>query len=274
MTAAESLTSANWDTHTVVYRTRTGGRWRDYCDALHRRLIASHLLMPPRRVLKTDLFDEAAGTGLIEALASGSNQRVIGLDISRGVLSDAMARNAQLVAPVADLRSLPFANDSLDTIVSNSSLDHFESVADLEVALAELSRVSAPGAQLLITLDNLACPIVALRRLLPYRLLHRLGLVHYPLGATLTARGLRRRLNMVGFEVDQMVTLMHVPRLIALHWCNRADRRADRCADRRAAVPSDASLPLIRWMLGWEILGKLPTRHLTGHFIAAVARRS
>lgn len=258
----------DWDAHTDHYRTEAGGRWRSYCDRLHLAVIAAQGIPAPddsaaSTVYKTDLFDEAAGTGLAAGLADLlSVERVIGSDISAGVVTDAVRRCPVVVAPVGDLRSLPFRNGAFEVVVSNSSLDHFETRAELRVAIGELARVVRHGGRLLITLDNLASPVIALRALLPYRILRRLGILQYPVGVTLTSRTLRRELESVGFHVERTFTLMHVPRVLAIPWCVRADRRgrpgAERTVDR---------------LLRWEVLGRLPTQHLTGHFVGAVARK-
>jgi SAM-dependent methyltransferase len=72
---------------------------------------------------------------------------------------------------------LPFVDEAFDVIVSNSTLDHFGSWAELGASLHELHRVLKTRGLLIITLDNRANPIVALRNAAPFPLLHRLGLV-------------------------------------------------------------------------------------------------
>ena len=75
------------------------------------------------------------------------------------------------------MRHLPFAQGAFDGIVSNSTLDHFQSLDDLLVSLKELFRVLRPGGQMILTLDNLSNPIILLRNWLPLRLLKRLKIV-------------------------------------------------------------------------------------------------
>lgn len=254
--------SADWDAHTLGYREASAGRWRAYCDEVHRRLLAEHLPVPGPTVLKTDLFDEAAGAGLVPGLA-GSVGQVVGVDISTAVVAAAVDRNPRLLATVGDLRALPFGDAVVDTVVSNSSLDHFATRAELAAAAGELHRVVRPGGRLLVTLDNLACPVVALRAVLPYRLLHRLGVLPYPVGVTCTARGLRRLVRDHGFVVERTFTFMHVPRVVAVPLCARADRRS----------PSSTE-PTVGRLLRWEFLDRLPTRRVTAHYIGVVAVRT
>lgn len=255
--------SREWDDHVAPFLRHRGGRWRTYCDHLHLLLVDTHLPSPGPRILKTDLFDEIAGEGLTEILLHRSRTEcVFGIDIAASVVSRALQTSSRLVAPIGDLRHLPFDTCAFDDILSNSSLDHFHSRNEIRMALRELHRVLRPGGRLLVTLDNLSCPVIAVRAVLPFRLLRRLGLMKYPAGATLTRRGLAAMLKDVGFEIMGRSTLMHVPRILAIPLCSRADRRDSTDHSRT-----------VRRLLRWEIFGRLPTRLVTGHFIAVLARR-
>ncbi len=63
--------------------------------------------------------------------------------------------------------TLPFPDGAFDRVFSNSTLDHFDSRDDIREALRELARVLHPEGELLLTLDNLANPVVRLRNALP-----------------------------------------------------------------------------------------------------------
>ena len=75
----------------------------------------------------------------------------------------------------ADVRCLPFVDGVFDLVVSNSTLDHFETSREIERAVAEIHRVLAPRGLFILTLDNPANPAVALRNALPFALLHQVG---------------------------------------------------------------------------------------------------
>jgi demethylmenaquinone methyltransferase/2-methoxy-6-polyprenyl-1,4-benzoquinol methylase len=109
----------------------TGPRYRR--DALRRAGLA-----PGMRVL-----DVATGTGLTarEALSIvGNTGRVIGLDPSAGMLTEANALAIPLVRALGE--KLPLRAASFDFVSMGFALRH---VADLDALLQELHRVLVPG---------------------------------------------------------------------------------------------------------------------------------
>lgn len=230
--------------------------WRRYCDALHVDLLQRWAPAGPiGRVLKTDLFDEAAGTGLVRTLSSTADQ-VVGIDISTTAAVAAHRRGVR-DAVRSDVCRLPFADGAFDLVVSNSTLDHLPDAAAIDTALAELLRVTSPGGVAIITLDNPRCPTVAMRTVLPERWLRATGLVPYEMGATLSLPALERSAERVGFRVDDRTTYMHVLRVTALRSAGRS-RRPDEWVERA---------------LRRERRARGATAQLTGHFVAVRAVR-
>lgn len=252
-----------WDDATAAFGDDgAGGAWRSHCDDVHRTLLAGWLVgRSVQRALKTDLFDEMAGGGLSDEMALYA-VAVHGIDVSASVVAGASAKRAGIRACRADVRRLPYADGVFDLVVSNSTLDHFARGSDIAASLRELHRVTAAGGTLLITLDNLSNPIIAIRALIPFRALRALGLVPYYVGATTTRRGLAKLLSASGYRVEATTTVLHVPRVIAVRWCARSDRLGD---GQRAR--------LLRRLANWERLGRWPTADFTGHFVAALAVR-
>lgn len=237
--------------------------WRRYCDALYISLLDRWL--PPgedraRRALKTDLYDEALDDGLVPRLAQ-SAQRVFGLDLSLPFVHAANRRHAALAAALTDARALPYAAGSFDLVLSNSTLDHFPTTEDIDLALAEIARVTRAGGTLIISLDNLSNPIIRLRQFLPSSPLRRLGLMPYYVGATLDRKGMVAALERAGFQIHELTALMHCPR-VAMVPIARGLSGSTRAASRFA-----------RALMSWEHLEKLPTRYLSGHYVAAKAVR-
>jgi len=164
-------------------------------------------------------------------------------------------------AVVCDVRHLPFAAGTWDGVVSLSTLDHFPALEEIRRSLGEIHRTLAPGGRLFVTLDNHANPILWVRSRVPWRLLWRAGLTPYYVGASCGPQACRRLLEEAGFRVKQMRAIVHVPRVVALPLCGVLSRLAPPGVRRRA----------VRLLLALEWLDRLPSRWLTGHFLAAEA---
>jgi hypothetical protein len=123
--------------------------------------------------------------------------------------------------------------------------------------------VLRPGGQLLLTLDNLANPVIALRNALPFRLLHCQGIVPYYMGATYTPRRLQHILQQVGFDVLDVDAVMHCPRMLVVIMARALEGRLKLKTHKR----------FLRGWMAFERLAQLPTRFLTGYFIAVRATK-
>jgi SAM-dependent methyltransferase len=260
--AGPKATADYWDRIADEWGQGRGSSWRAVSDAVNGDLIGRWLPpVPGGSVLKTDLFDELAGTGLVPRLLD-SFAAVAGIDVSPGLVARVRERHPRLDARVADVRRLPFEAEGFDAVVSNSTLDHFASVDEIGVSLRELHRVLRPGGTLLVTLDNGMNPIVAARNALPARWRSATGLVPYQVGATCRRpRELRALLQAAGFDVAALDAVMHCPRVIGVIAGSAVDRRAG--AGGRSAYA--------RALVGCEGLSRLPSRFVTGHFLAALA---
>ena len=252
-----------WDSLTAEWCRHRQTLWREHSDAVNCALLARWI---PERgadcALKTDMFDEMCSAGLYPFLATRA-RHFVGIDMSVSVLQNAKSRHAGIHGVAADVCQLPFAGEIYDLIISNSTLDHFERVGEIRKALAELFRVLRPEGELIITMDNPDNPIVALRNALPFRLLNRLGITPYYVGATLNARDLRLLLEETGFRVMEITSVMHCPRVIVVALANLLQRYA----------PSWMQQGFLRVLMAFERLASLPTYRLTGHFIAMRATK-
>ena len=237
--------------------------WRRHSDRVNARLVGRWL--PTTRLsclLKTDAFDEAVSAGLFPQLAERA-ATVIAIDISSAALAAAALKYRDLAVVAADVRRLPFVDGSLNAVVSLSSLDHFQTFDELAASLRELYRVLPPGGELILTLDNLMNPLVALRNALPFSLMNRLGIVPYRIGRTAGPRRLQELLEKTGFTVKEMGAVLHVPRVFVVALANLVDR-----------LGSDAiRRGFLGFLLGFERLARWPTCYLTGYFVAVRARR-
>jgi demethylmenaquinone methyltransferase/2-methoxy-6-polyprenyl-1,4-benzoquinol methylase len=111
-------------------------------DRTWRRAVARSLdLSPADRVL-----DLAAGTATSSAALARTGADVVGCDFSLGMLQAAKPYDGvELVA--GDGLRLPFADASFDAVTISFGL---RNVADLDVALAELLRVTRSGGRLVV----------------------------------------------------------------------------------------------------------------------------
>ena len=215
-------------------RTRRHLFLRAYGDEVNRLLLRRWLPKSAGRVLKTDLFEEAVGDGLAPLLGERF-QRVDAIDVSRAVVDEAARRHPEVNVVCCDVRELPYEDGTFDAVVSTSTLDHFENVADIAAALRELRRVLAPGGTLIVSLDNPANPLVAMRNALPFRWLHRIGLVPHYVGATCRPGELQKLLAQRGVRRERDDSDHARPP------CHRARGRARDGHDARPRAPGTAA---------------------------------
>src|SRR5689334_14991835 len=125
-----------WDKIATEWSGNTShSLWRFHSDAVNIALIEQWLpSQPAHRLLKTDLFDEACTNGLYPLLAARANH-VVGIDLSPLTLNVSQKRHPDMLTGGADVRRLPFADNSFDAIVSNSTLDHFETRQEIRASL-------------------------------------------------------------------------------------------------------------------------------------------
>lgn len=235
--------------------------WRSHSDAVNITLLQDWIAARQFcGILKTDLFDEAVSEGLYPLL-SRHGQRIHGIDIAAEPVNAAMARYPELDGRCADVRKLPFGDQYFELIVSNSTLDHFRSTAEIDLSLSELFRVLKDGGELFISLDNLQNPMVWLRSKLPASLLKKLHMVPYLVGKTHTRRGLISALERAGFRVLETRPVMHCPRVLAVAVAGVLEKYA-------AKKQQQGFLAMLS---KFEHLAKLPTKNFSGHFIAVRA---
>ena len=220
-------------------------------------------LSQARAILKTDLFAEGMcpkRAFLWEILKINGN--VTAIDLSREICA-AAGKAASLCVPghppkivTCDIRKLPFAGDSFDLIISDSTLDHYENQSDILRSLQELNRVLTPGGTLVITLDNkdnITEPL--------FRLWIKLGLAPFYSGRTYSLRELKQALEKTGFRITDDAAILHNPRFFT------------KVAVRLVRLfYGDKGSPQIRKLLHYfDSLEKKKTRLMTAQFVAVRA---
>jgi SAM-dependent methyltransferase len=259
-----------WDT--II--ERPGGRdhedlWRAHLQGIYEKLMDRWMAgLQEGLTLKTDLYDEAISQHNVLPLCANKEEGVIGTDVSFEVAAAAKRRMLRTWrgwhnAVCSDIRWLPFKSDSFDAVISNSTLDHFSKKESILDSLREIHRSLKPGGSLFITLDNPSNPVVFLRNAVPYRLLKGSRLIPFYMGVTLSESQLVRTLKACGFDVRESMAIVHSPRILAIwtgHILNRTGNKKIK--------------QYLRRILGiCERLEELPTRHLTGYYVGAIATK-
>jgi SAM-dependent methyltransferase len=219
-----------------------------------------------QRILKTDLFAEAFGVEQFFLDIIPAQSDVVAIDVSIEIVSQAksQARNRGLDAGsylCCDVKKLPLRDSSVDLIISDSTLDHFATEAEIITALGELGRVLKGGGTLILTIDNksnLTYP--------PYflvRLWMKLGLAPYFIGRTLSLSQLRRALKEIGLVLEENTAILHYPHPDGLvRWLELSLRSLSRGRLDNA---------IRKWLAGLNRLEGSKIKYLTGRYIAVKA---
>jgi SAM-dependent methyltransferase len=111
------------------------------------------IALSSRKILVTDLFDEAFQLNNLFYLSSQSSSKAVGMDISSVIVKKTKNNLGTRNILVCDVRALPFKKGCFDIVLSPSSLDHFPK-NHLISSLNEISRVLKSGGKAVVTLHN------------------------------------------------------------------------------------------------------------------------
>ncbi len=241
---------------------KTGNLWRTHSNSVNSALLDRRLSPGglSESLLITDLFDALFDRGLLPILRPRC-RNLFGMDISESVVNKAKRDCPDLHAAVADVRRLSFKGETFDTVVSLSTLDHFSKERYILNSLKEFHRTLKKGGRLILTIDNLSNPVIAIRNAIPFPFLNRIGVVPYMLGVTLGPKRLCRIVEQAGFKVIDVSPVMHCPRVVAVALSGILEKKATRRTQQQ----------FLKLLMAFERLSVLPTRFLTGYFIAVDA---
>ena len=135
---------------TREYFDNVAGQWDEmrrqfFGDGVRRAAMAAADVRPGMTVA-----DIGTGTGFLAEAALDAGARVIGVDLSEGMLQQVSARFAgRTFEPrQSTTDALPLASEEADAIVANMFLHHAE---DPPATIAALARALKPGGRLVIT---------------------------------------------------------------------------------------------------------------------------
>jgi SAM-dependent methyltransferase len=217
------------------------------------------------RILKTDLFAEAFNQEQF-LFDLAPTRSIIGLDIAAETVRRAKreAGNRGIDAGrylCGDVRSLPLRDGSIDLVISDSTLDHFPTEADIIASLKELGRVLRPGGMLILTIDNnrhITHPPYFL-----FRLWMKLGLTPYFIGRTMSRAKLTAALDKAGMDVEESTAILHYPHPDGLV------RRIEQYLHKLGRGRFDNTIR--KWFACLEKLEGKRVRYLTGRYLAIKA---
>jgi len=106
---------------------------------------ATTKIIAPRAGMK--ILDLAAGTGSSSDPLAAAGADVIPADFSEGMLAAGRKARPHLAFTKADALNLPFSNGQFDLVTISFGL---RNTADIDLALAQMLRVTKPGGQLVV----------------------------------------------------------------------------------------------------------------------------
>lgn len=139
----ESNNQAYYDEFSASYENERHHGYHVFIDELETALV--------KRYLKPDLriLELGCGTGLLMKRLLATTNHAVGVDLSRGMLRKAHARNLQVLQATAT--EIPFLSASFDIVYSFKVLAHVENIRG---ALQECARVLKPGGLLIAEFYN------------------------------------------------------------------------------------------------------------------------
>lgn len=252
-----------WDTVTDKIRSEVSNDlWRQHADRLNSELLKRFLSSSSsfERALKTDLFDESLGSGLVPFLSEISKEAA-GIDISYSTTLYTSKSHTRCLAVNASVIAPPFRGKSFDLIVSNSTLDHFSTEKEIGDALRSLARMLQPGGHLIWTMDNPANPIVRLRNAVTRRRGTLGFLVPYKMGETWDLRKMVEETSALDLDVVDTALIMHCPRILVVQFLKYLK-----------ILKKNASGKMIsKGLRAMETLEALPSRAISAHYSAVHA---
>ena len=223
-------------------------------------LLRTHLPgLAGRRILKTDLWDEAKNTRILR-WAAGEGAQAFGIDIAPAIVAGARRGFAdaelRLQGVRGDVRTLPFRTGSFDVVYSMGTVEHFD---DTDGALREIFRVLRPGGRAIIGVPNRRDPFL---RPLLVALLNRFGLYAYGFEKSYARPVFRRMLEQAGFRITAETGILFIP-----GWLRMLDLACHTWLRPVSRVTGALCAPFDRACRRWPRL----RRH--GYLLASVAVR-
>ncbi|MBI4527960.1 MAG: class I SAM-dependent methyltransferase [Deltaproteobacteria bacterium] len=173
--------------------------FEEYLPDLHRK-----------RILKTDLWDEAKNSRILRWVAE-QGAEVYGIDISVEILQEALSafqHHPRFI--VSDVRSIGFPSNYFDYLYSMGTVEHSPQYF---TALEECFRVLKKGGRGIIGVPNKLDPFL---RPVFVALLSKVGLYAYGYELSFSMREFSGMLEQIGFRVIGKTGILFMPGLIRM----------------------------------------------------------
>lgn len=164
--------------------------------------------------LKTDLWNEAKNTRILWWVSS-KGARTVGIDISTEVCQEVRAKwpeNNRLFPwlMMADIRYLPFLDNSFGAIYSMGTVEHF---GETEQALSEIYRVLKPGGKAIVGVPNRHDLFLR-----PFQvfLLKSLGLYAFGYEKSFSRSEFSQMVRRIGFKIIAERSLLFMPGILRI----------------------------------------------------------
>ena len=165
-----------------------------------------------KKILKTDLWDEAKNTHILHWTAQQGAQ-VYGIDISGPIVKEAAKIFNKGTAArfiINDVRQIAFASDSFDVIYSMGTIEHFR---EYRQALKECFRVLRPGGLIFLGVPNRWDPFL---RPIMVGLMQALNLYSYGYERSFSRKQLEGMLIETGFEIRGLSGVLFIPGILRM----------------------------------------------------------
>ena len=132
------------------YFEEVSGRWDTLRKSFYGDEVRDAVLSAARLLPENTVLDVGAGTGFLTEGAAKIARKVIALDFSEAMMSEARAKLGQgnIEFKIGNVEQIPLPNASVDAVIGNMVLHHCPSP---EAAVREMARVLVPGGRLVLS---------------------------------------------------------------------------------------------------------------------------
>ena len=126
------------------------GRWDALRKSFYGDEVRDAVLSAARLLPESTVLDVGAGTGFLTEGAAKIARKVIALDFSEAMMSEARAKLGQgnIEFKIGNVEQIPLPKASVDAVIGNMVLHHCPSP---EAAVREMVRVLVPGGRLVLS---------------------------------------------------------------------------------------------------------------------------